>query len=120
MSYIQKQGKNTAWKNALMRNLATDLIIHEKLNIVYTRAKELQSHVDKLVTLGKSGTLHDRRRVASYLRQVTIDKTGKTVVQKLFDEIARKYKKREGGYTRVLKTTNRRGDNAVMAIIEFV
>ncbi|AGM24806.1 50S ribosomal protein L17 [Spiroplasma syrphidicola EA-1] len=119
MSYQQKRGKNTSWRNGLMRNLATELIIHERLEVTETRAKELRKHVDKLVTLGKRQDLHSRRRAASFLRNIDANEK-ETALQKLFDGVAKKYKNRNGGYTRILKLDNRKGDNAPMVIIELV
>lgn len=119
MSYIQKQGKNTAWRVALMRNLTTELIVLEKLEITETRAKELRRHVDNMITLAKRGDLHARRQAAAWLRNTDANKT-QTALQKLFTSIAKKYKARQGGYTRILKLDNRRGDNAPMCIIELV
>ncbi|AUB32069.1 MULTISPECIES: 50S ribosomal protein L17 [Spiroplasma] len=119
MSYIQKRGKNTAWRVALMRNLTTELIISERLEITETRAKELRQHFDKMVTLGKRGDLHARRQAAAWLRHVDASEK-ETALQKLFTTIAKRFKTREGGYTRILKLDNRRGDNAPMCIIELV
>ncbi|MEG0564413.1 50S ribosomal protein L17, partial [Anaerorhabdus sp.] len=85
------------------------------------KAKDLRSVVDEMITLGKRGDLHARRQAAAYIRNVVADeKTEQTVLQKLFDEVAPKYADRNGGYTRVIKTRSRRGDNAPMAIIELV
>ncbi|ATZ16586.1 large subunit ribosomal protein L17 [Entomoplasma freundtii] len=119
MSYIQKRGKNTAWEQALMRNLTTELIINDRLEITETRAKELRKHVDKMITLGKRGDLHARRQAIAYLRNVQDDKN-KQAVDKLFTDLAKKYQTRNGGYTRILKLDNRKGDNAPMVIIELV
>ncbi|WP_381415338.1 50S ribosomal protein L17 [Spiroplasma endosymbiont of Anurida maritima] len=120
MSYQQKRGKNTSWRNGLMRNLATELIIHEKLQITETRAKELRRHVEKLITLGKRGDLHARRRAASFLRNITVKNEKAAALQKLFGPLAKQYSKRNGGYTRILKLDNRRGDNAPVVIIALV
>ena len=76
--------------------------------------------MDELITLGKRGDLHARRQAAAVLHNVIDESTGKTAVQKLFDEVAPKYKNVNGGYTRILKTYNRKGDNAPMAIISLV
>lgn len=119
MSYIQKRGKNTSWRQGLMRNLSTELIISEKLEITETRAKELRSHVEKLITLAKRQDLHARRQAASFLRNIDASKD-QTALQKLFSAIAKRYMDRNGGYTRILKLDNRRGDNAPMVIIELV
>lgn len=119
MSYIQKRGKNTAWREALMRNLTTELIINERLQITQTRAKELRKHFDHMVTLAKRGDLHARRQAIAWLRDVDANKK-QTAVDKLFKDIAKKYKTRPGGYTRILKLDNRQGDNAPVVIIELV
>ncbi|AUF83332.1 50S ribosomal protein L17 [Mesoplasma syrphidae] len=119
MSYIQKRGQNTAWRIALMRNLTTELIVSERLEITETRAKELRKHFDHMVTLAKRGDLHARRQAAAWLRDVEVSDK-ETALQKLFTDIAKKYKTRNGGYTRILKLDNRKGDNAPIVIIELV
>ena len=86
---------------------------------ITAKAKELKRLADKMVTLGKTNTLHSRRMAASFIR-FEKDEEGKFAIQKLFDEIAPKFKDRNGGYTRVLKTGFRRGDAAPMAIISWV
>ncbi|MEG0368306.1 MAG: 50S ribosomal protein L17, partial [Coprobacillus sp.] len=82
-----------------------------------TRAKEVRKIVDDLITLGKRGDLHARRQAAAILQDVVDPATGKTAVQVLFDEVAPKFADKTSGYTRMLKTYNRKGDNAPMAII---
>ncbi len=119
MSYQQVQGKDRAWREALMRNLATDLILHEKLTITEARAKELRRHVEKLITLAKRNDLHARRQAAKILRNVKVSEN-EDVLQKLFNKIGPRYKERNGGYTRILKLNNRRGDNALKVIIALV
>ncbi len=119
MSYIQKRGKNTAWKTSLMRNLVTELVVHEKLTITEMRAKELRSHFDKLVTLAKRQDLHARRQAARVLRNISADKEN-TALQKLFSTLALRYKERQGGYTQLFKVENRKGDNAPMVLIQLV
>ena len=99
--------------------MATSVILNGKIETTEMKAKELRTVVDELVTLAKRGDLHARRQAASYVRNVT-NKEGKTAVQVLFDEIGPKYAGRNGGYTRVTKTTVRRGDGAPMAIIELI
>ncbi|MFI3283517.1 MAG: 50S ribosomal protein L17 [Erysipelotrichaceae bacterium] len=117
----RKLGRKADHRKALLRNMATDVILRGKIETTEMKAKELRSVVDELITLGKRGDLHARRQAASYIRNVVAnEETGQTVLQKLFDEVAPKYASRNGGYTRVLKTGNRRGDNAPMAIIELV
>jgi len=93
--------------------MVTFLFENGKIETTVTRAKELRSVAEKMVTLGKANTLHSRRQAMSYI-------TKEDVVKKLFDEIAPKYADRSGGYTRVLRTGPRRGDAAEMAIVELV
>ncbi len=119
MSYQQVQGKDTAWRTALMRNLATELIVHEKLTITEARAKELRRHVERLITLAKRNDLHARRQALKVLRNVKVSDT-EDVLQKLFNKIGPRYKDRNGGYTRIIKLDNRRGDNALKVIIALV
>ena len=115
----RKLGRNSAQRKALLRDLITDLIINEQIETTLYKAKELQRLADKMVTLGKKGDLAAIRQ-ASKLIRFEKDEEGQYAVQKLFKEIAPKYAERNGGYTRVLKTMPRRGDNAPMAIVELV
>ena len=117
----RKLGRTADHRKAMLRNMATSLILNGKIETTEMKAKELRSVVDELITLAKRGDLHARRQAAAYVRNVVADeKTGETVLTKLFDEIGPKYADRNGGYTRVLKTGFRRGDSAPMAIIELV
>lgn len=117
----RKFGRNADHRVAMLRNLATSLIVNGKIETTEMKAMDLRSVVDELITIAKRNDLHARRQVAAYLRDVVADKkTGQTVLQKLFDEIAPKYADRNGGYTRVMKTSVRRGDAAPMATIELV
>ncbi len=115
----RKLGRTTDHRMALLRNLASDLIIHERLEVTEAKAKELRSVVDKMITLGKRGDLHARRQAAAFLYNKEADEDNK-VIQKLFDDVAKRYEERQGGYTRVLKLGERQGDGAPMAIIELV
>ncbi|CQR48495.1 50S ribosomal protein L17 [Paraliobacillus sp. PM-2] len=115
----RKLGRTTDARLALLRNLATDLIIHERLETTEAKAKDLRSVVDKMITLGKRGDIHARRQAASYLYNVE-SAENEDAVQKLFSDIASRYEDRQGGYTRVLKLGPRRGDGAKMAVIELV
>ncbi|HHY20989.1 MAG TPA: 50S ribosomal protein L17 [Bacilli bacterium] len=118
---ITKLGRNSAARKALFRDLATDLIINEKIETTEAKAKELRSVVEKMITLGKRGDLHARRQAAAFIRkEVANEETGQDAVQKLFAEIAPRYEDRQGGYTRILKLGPRRGDGAPMVIIELV
>ncbi|MEG0077828.1 50S ribosomal protein L17 [Anaerorhabdus sp.] len=117
----RKFGRKADHRKAMLRNMATSVILHGKIETTEMKAKDLRSVVDEMITLGKRGDLHARRQAAAYIRNVVADeKTEQTVLQKLFDEVAPKYVDRNGGYTRVIKTRSRRGDNAPMAIIELV
>ncbi len=115
----RKLGRTSDHRKAMLRNMATSLILHEKLETTEMKAKELSSVMDHLVTLAKRGDLHARRQAAAYVRNVETE-DGRTALKKLFDEIGPEYKDRTGGYTRVTKTRIRRGDAAPMAIVEFV
>ncbi|MDQ0216142.1 large subunit ribosomal protein L17 [Oikeobacillus pervagus] len=131
MSY-RKLGRTSDQRKALLRDLATDLIINGRIETTEARAKELRSVVEKMITLGKRGDLHARRQAAAFLRRevaetIEIEKEdGKKkevpvyAIQKLFNEIAPNYSERQGGYTRIMKMGPRRGDGAPMAIIELV
>ncbi|MBS5115887.1 MAG: 50S ribosomal protein L17 [Erysipelotrichaceae bacterium] len=117
MAKNRKLGRTSDQRKAMLRNLATDVIINGKIETTVTRAKEVRSIVDELITLGKRGDLHARRQAAAILFNVKDETISKNAVQKLFDDIAPKYADVNGGYTRILKTYNRKGDNAPMAII---
>lgn len=115
----QSNVHNAARRERTERNQLTDLIIHEKIVTNHAKAKELQRKMDKLVTWAKKDTVQARRKVAKILRNVQITEN-KNVLQKLFLDIAPKYKTRNGGYTRVLKYDVRKGDASKVSIITFV
>ncbi|MDF2859047.1 MAG: ribosomal protein [Neobacillus sp.] len=120
MAY-RKLGRTSAQRKAMLRDLTTDLIINERIQTTETRAKELRSTVEKMITLGKRGDLHARRQAASYVRNEVADaENGQSALQKLFVDIAPRYQERQGGYTRIMKVGPRRGDAAPMVIIELV
>lgn len=117
----RKLGRLSHQRRAMLRDLATDLILNERITTTEARAKELRRTVEKLITLGKRGDLHARRQAVAILRQKqTNDEMNQTAVQKLFADVAFKYQDRNGGYTRIIKTAPRRGDAARMAVIELV
>ncbi|EJO7153624.1 50S ribosomal protein L17 [Staphylococcus pseudintermedius] len=119
----RKLGRTSDQRKAMLRDLATSLIVSERIETTEARAKELRSVVEKLVTLGKKGDLASRRNAAKTLRNVQIlneDETTQTALQKLFGEIAERYQERQGGYTRILKVAPRQGDGALKVIIELV
>ncbi len=109
----RKLNRTSSHRKALFSNMAVSLLIHEQIKTTLPKAKELRRVADKMITLGKRGTLHTRRQAFSYLRD-------DAAVSKLFDALAERYKERNGGYTRVLKAGFRYGDNAPMAFIELV
>ncbi|MBR2883924.1 MAG: 50S ribosomal protein L17 [Clostridia bacterium] len=113
MAVQRKLGRPTDQRIAMLRNLTTSLLENGKIETTVTRAKEVRSTAEKMITLGKTNTLHTRRQAMSYI-------TKEDVVKKLFDEIAPKYAERNGGYTRIIKIGPRRGDAAEMCIIELV
>ena len=117
----RKFGRTADHRKAMLRNLATSVIMYGKVETTYAKAMDMRSVVDELITLAKKGDLASRRQAASFIRDVYADeKTRQTVLQKLFDEVAPRYADRKGGYTRVTKTGVRRGDAAPMATIELV
>jgi large subunit ribosomal protein L17 len=117
----RKLGRDSAHRKALLRNLSTSLIVHERIETTEKKAYELRSYADKLVTLAKRGDLHARRQAAKVVFNVVADEaTAQTALQKLFDEIGPRYADRKGGYTRVVKTEKRRGDGSSLAYVEFV
>ena len=113
MPGTRKLGKTTDQRKAMLRQLTTDLLEHGKIETTFTRAKEVQPVVEKMITLGKKDGLANYRRALSYI-------TKEDVANKLFKEIAPKYNERNGGYTRVTRIGPRKGDAAEMAIIELV
>ena len=116
MAKNRKLGRTSDIRKSMLRSLATEVIVYGKVETTVTRAKEVRSVVDELITLGKRGDLHARRQAAADMHKVA---TGKTAVQILFDDVAPKFKDVNGGYTTILKTYNRKGDNAPMAILSL-
>ncbi|MBO3460551.1 50S ribosomal protein L17 [Aetokthonos hydrillicola Thurmond2011] len=110
---VKKLGKPTDQRRALLRALATELIRHGRISTTLVRAKVLRSEVDKMITLAKDGSLSARRQALGYIYD-------KQLVHALFEQAPTRYANRNGGYTRILHTVPRRGDNAEMAIIELV
>lgn len=109
----RKLGVTSSHRKAMFHNLCHALIKHEQICTTLPKAKELRPVVERLITLGKRGTLHARRQAISEIKDLAL-------VEKLFTIVAERYKERKGGYTRVLKAGFRYGDNAPLAIIELV
>ena len=110
----RKLNRTSSHRKALFRNMSVALLKHEQIKTTLPKAKELRSIVDRLITLGKRGSLHARRQALSRLNN------DRVIAEKLFSTLAERYADRDGGYTRVLKAGYRHGDNAPMAIIELV
>ena len=121
MAKNRKLGRTSDIRKSMLRSLATEVIMYGKLETTETRAKEVRSVVDELITLGKRGDLHARRQAAAVLHNVHDNKSLESVLKSIeFISGDIKYKNVNGGYTRILKTYNRKGDNAPMAIISLV
>ncbi len=108
-----KSGKTPSYRRAMYRNLVTDLLGYEKITTTETKAKQVRSLTEKIITLGKQGGLHSRRQALSYV-------FNKKVTDKLFTELAKRYAERPGGYTRITKLGRRLGDGAAMVQLELV
>lgn len=108
----RKLNRTAAHRKALMRNLVKALLLREQIRTTDAKAKELRRHADRIVTLGKRGTIHARRLAYVYLGS-------RKLVKRLFDEVAPRFQGRAGGYTRVLKLGPRRGDAAPLSLVEF-
>jgi len=110
---MRKLGRKSDHRKAMLRAMVTFLLENGKIETTVTRAKEVRSEAEKIITIGKKTDLHSKRQIFSYI-------TKEAVAKKLFDEISPKYAEREGGYTRIIRIGPRRGDAAEMAIIELV
>ncbi|MCD7730345.1 MAG: 50S ribosomal protein L17 [Oscillospiraceae bacterium] len=113
MPGTRKLGRTSDHRRAMLRAMVTYLLENGKIETTVTRAKEVRSMAEKMITIAKTNDLHSKRQVLAYV-------TKEDVVKKLFDDIAPKYADVNGGYTRIIKTGPRRGDAAEMAIIELV
>lgn len=110
---MSKLGRTSAHRKALYRNLVTSLLEHERIETTDAKAREVRRLADKMITLGKRGTLHARRQALSVIRK-------REVTAKVFDDLAQRFAGRPGGYTRVMKVGQRVGDNAPVSIVELV
>lgn len=113
MAY-RKLGRTNKHRRSMLANLTRNLIKYEKIETTETRAKEVRKFADKMITYGKDGSLVSRRKALAFLQN------DNEAVKKVFDVLAPRYAKRNGGYTRILKLTERRGDDALMVILELV
>jgi large subunit ribosomal protein L17 len=113
MAY-RKLGRDNKHRRSMLATLTKQVIMNERITTTDTRAKEVRKSVDKMITLGKRGDLVSRRSALAFLHNDT------EVVKKVFDDLAKRYEKRDGGYTRILKVDERRGDGSLMSIIELV
>jgi len=113
MAY-RKLGRETRHRRSMLSNMTKELIDKERIVTTETRAKEVRKSFDKMVTYGKKGTLVSRRLALAFLEN------DKKAVEKVFNELAPRYKDRNGGYTRIIKMTERKGDNALEVILELV
>lgn len=113
MATLRKLGRESGHRKSLLKNQVISLIKEGRIETTVSKAKETQKVAEKMITLAKKGDLHSRRKALSFLND-------KETVNKLFDEIAKNYEDRAGGYTRVLKLGPRRGDSSEMAILELV
>ena len=113
MAY-RKLGRETRHRRSMLATLTKQLIEHERIVTTETRAKEVRKSFDKMVTYGKKGTLVARRKALAFLHNDT------ALVDKVFNELAPRYKERNGGYTRIIKMSERKGDSALEVILELV
>ena len=113
MAY-RKLGRTNKHRRSMLANLTKDLIMNEKIETTETRAKEARKFVDKMISYGKDGSLVARRKALAFLQNDT------AAVKKVFDDLAPRYANRNGGYTRILKLNERRGDDALVVILELV
>lgn len=109
----RKLGRTASHRTAMLSNMVSSLIEHERITTTHQKAKEARRLVEKVITLGKDGTLHARRRAFSIVKS-------ETIVKKVFDVLGPRFQARQGGYTRIMKLGFRHGDNAEMSVIELV
>lgn len=113
MAY-RKLGRTCKHRRSMLANLTKDLIKNERIETTETRAKEVRKCFDKMVSYGKNGSLISRRNALAFLQN------DNAAVKKVFDDLAKRYENRNGGYTRILKLTERKGDDALVVVLELV
>lgn len=111
---MRKLGRTNKHRKSMLANLTIDLIMNERIETTETRAKEVRKFVDKMITYGKDGSLVARRKALAFLHN------DNEVVQKVFNDLAKRYENRAGGYTRIIKLNERRGDDALEVKLELV
>ena len=114
MALYRKLNRETRIRRSILSNLTKDVILKEHVSTTEERAKEVRKFVDKMITYGKKGDLTSRRKVLAFLENDT------EATKKIFDELAPRYKDRNGGYTRIIKIKERRGDDALIVSLELV
>ncbi len=110
---VKKLGRTSSHRKAMLRNMVTSFLKHETIVTTDAKAKELRRVAEKMITLGKRGTLHSVRRALTVVRD-------KTTTKKLFDDLAKRYENRQGGYTRIVKLGYREGDNSPVSMIQLI
>jgi len=113
MAY-RKLGRTCKHRRSMLANLTKDLIMNERIETTETRAKEVRKTVDKMITYGKKGDLVSRRKALAFMQNDNV------ATKKVFEDLAKRFANRNGGYTRILKLDERRGDDALMVVLEFV
>ena len=113
MAY-RKLGRDNKHRRSMLANLTKDVIMNEKISTTETRAKEVRKFVDKMITYGKKGDLVSRRKALAFMQNDNV------TTKKVFEDLAKRFAKRNGGYTRILKLDERRGDDALMVVLELV
>ena len=113
MAY-RKLGVDNKHRRSMLANLTKDLIMNERIETTEARAKETRKFVDKMISYGKDGSVQARRRALAFLQN------DKEATKKVFDDLAKRYENRNGGYTRILKLTERKGDDALIVVLELV
>ena len=113
MAY-RKLGRTNKHRRSMLANLTRNVIINERIETTEARAKEVRKFVDKMITYGKNGSLISRRKALAFMQNDNV------ATKKVFDDLAKRYATRNGGYTRILKLNERKGDDALMVILELV
>jgi len=113
MAY-RKLGRDNKHRRSMLATMTKQVVMNESITTTDTRAKEVRKFVDKMITYGKKGDLVSRRKALAFLHN------DKEVINKIFNDLAKRYEKREGGYTQILKLGERRGDNALMVVLKLV